>query len=153
MNPGQSLGVWEAIDLLQQALNEHHPQWADFTWLDSDGELHSLAEYVWDVSHAQFINVNPKVLLVTSGVHFDWEVPADEDLRDSIGSVGVQLNDHYRDYFQNEDRQSEYSEVEDAANYALYAFFNYDRGSLQLWCETYIRLFDESPLIIPAYDR
>ena len=72
VNAGLQLGgPWEAIDVLQQALETHHPGWAEYTWDDSDNEERNLAYYFWNKSRAQMIGVNPRVLLVTVGVTLD----------------------------------------------------------------------------------
>lgn len=155
VNPGleSGLGVWEAIHVLQQALEKHHSQWAQYTWQDSKGEEHGLAEYFWDTSHAQMIGVSPRVFLVTSGLALDWQIPANTDFLDAIDDVGVTLTQHYWDYEFNDDLQSSYPQVANSANYALYAFFDFDQEILAEWCETYIELFGESPLDIPSYDE
>jgi len=90
---------------------------------------------------------------VTSGIALDWREPANEDLRDAISQVGVELNEHYRAYRFNEEVQRNHREVKNTSSYALYAFFDYAPEVVQQWCEIYIDLFEESPLVIPAYDR
>lgn len=137
---GLELGVWEAIGVLQQALEEHHPEWA---------QEEGLAEYVWDHSHAQMIGVNPRVLLVTAGVALDWQASEDQDLREEIVQVGVTLTQHYREFRFNEDLQANYPQVANAASYALYAFFDYDLAKLEAWQQEYDQMFGElQPRII-----
>jgi hypothetical protein len=134
VDAGLELGVGEAVEVLQQALEEHHPEWAE-----EDG----LAEYVWNHSHAQNIGVNPRVLLVTTGVALDWQIPEDHDLREDIIQTGITLTQHYREFRFNEELQANYPQVADAANYALYAFFDYDLEKLDAWQQEYDQMFGE----------
>ena len=131
---GIELGVREAVDVLQQALDEHHPEWAR-----EDG----LAPYVWNHSGAQMIGVNPRVLLVTVGMSLDWQIPEDHDLREDVLQVGVALTQHYRDFRFDEDLQANYPQIANAGSYALYAFFGYDLEKLETWQQEYDRMFGD----------
>jgi len=149
VNPGLEKGVWEAIDVLQQALEQ--PSWAQYRWQDSKGQEHTLAEYIWDASHAQMIGVNPRVLLVAAGVALDWQVPEGQDLRRAISQVGVTLNKHYLAFLFDEALRARYPQVANAATYALYAFFDHDLAKLKTWAEEYDRLFGNlQPRLSPA---
>ncbi|MBL8098881.1 MAG: hypothetical protein JNK81_06845 [Anaerolineales bacterium] len=121
-----------AIDVLQQALDEHHPDW---------GQEERLARDTWNYSGAQNIGVNPRVLLVTTGVALDWQIPENHDLKEAIIQTGVVLTQHYREFRFNEELQANYLQVADAANYALYAFFNYDLEKLEVWQQEYDKMF------------
>ncbi len=141
VNPGLELGVWEAIDVLQQALETNHPGWAQYTWEDSDNEERNLAYYFWNKSRAQMIGVNPRVLLVTTGLALDWQISTDKDLRDAIVEIGVTLTEHYWEFEFNEDLREIYPQVANAPTYALYAFYDYDLNQLNNWASEYDRLF------------
>ena len=140
---GIELGAWGAIGILQQALEEHHPEWAQ------EG---GLAEYVWDSSHTQNIGVNPRVLLVTAGVSLDWQVPEDSNLLEDISRAGVALTQHYREFRFNEELQANYPQVANAESYALFAFFDYDSEKLNAWQQEYDQMFGELQPRITAED-
>lgn len=141
VNPGLEFGVWEAINLLEQSLKLHHSEWYQYIWIDSEGKEHQLSEYVWDSSHAQFIGINPRVLLVIAGFTLEWQIPTDQNIGDAISEIGVTLNEYYWDFEFNEDLQERYQRVENAPTYALYAFFDYDLKRLNNWASEYDRLF------------
>lgn len=141
VNPGLELGIWEAIDVMQRALETHHPVWAQYTWEDSDGKERNLAYYLWNKSRAQMIGVNPRVLLVTAGLALDWQIPSDKDLLDSIAEQGVTLTEHYREFKFNEDLRELFPQVANDPTYALYAFYNYDLNKLNNWVSEYDLLF------------
>lgn len=131
---GIELGARGAIEVLQEALEAHHPEWAQ-----EDG----LAEYVWDSSGTQNIGVNPRVLLVTAGVSLDWQVPEDQDLIEDISRAGVALTQHYREFRFNEEWQANYPQVANAESYALFAFFDYDLEKLNAWQQEYDQMFGD----------
>ncbi|WKZ49166.1 MAG: hypothetical protein QY306_07330 [Anaerolineales bacterium] len=135
------LGPSGAIAVLQEALDEHHPDW---------GQEEGLAKNAWNYSHAQNIGVNPRALLVTTGVALDWQIPEDHDLKEDIIQTGVALTQSYREFRFNEELQAKYPQVANAASYALYAFFDYDLEKLEVWQQEYDRMFgDVQPRIIP----
>jgi len=151
VNAGLELGVWEAIGILQKALERRAPAWAQYRWRDSRGQEHSLAEYIWNVAHTQMIGVNPRVLLVTAGMALNWQVPKGKDLPRAISEVGVTLTQHERAFSFNEALRARYPQVVNPGSYALYAFFGYDREKLDAWAQEYDRLFGElQPRLPPA---
>ena len=151
VNPGIELGVWEAIGVLQKALEQRAPAWARYRWRDSQGREHSLAEYIWDASSTQRTSVNPRVLLVTAGMALDWKLPEGKDPLRAISEVGVTLTQHYRAFFFDEALRARYPQVVNPASYALYAFFDYDLEKLQAWAQEYDHLFGEwQPRLAPV---
>jgi len=150
VDAGIELGVWEAIGVLQEALERRAPAWAQYRWQDSRGREHSLAEYIWDVADTQMIGVNPRVLLVTAGMALDWQVPKGKDLPRAISEVGVTLTQHERAFSFDEALRARYPQVANAGSYALYAFFGYDREKLHAWRQTYEELFGRGALILAA---
>ncbi len=134
VDAGIELGVKGAIEVLQQALDDYHPEW---------GQEDGLAEYVWDHSAAQMIGVNPRVLLITAGVSLDWQVSEDGNLLEDISKAGVALTQHYREFRPNEELQANYPQVVNAESYAIYAFFDFDLGKLDAWQQEYDRMFGE----------
>ncbi len=137
---GIELGARGAIGVLQQALEEHHPEWAQ-----EDG----LAEYIWDSSHTQNIGINPRVFLVIAGASLDWQVPEDRNLLEDISRTGVAVTQHYREFRFNEELQANYPQVANPESYALYAFSDYDFEKLDAWQQEYDRMFgDVQPRII-----
>lgn len=123
-----------AIDVLQQALDEHHPEW---------GQEERLARDSWNYSGAQNIGVNPRVLLVTTGVTLDWQIPENHNLKEAIIQTGVVLTQHYREFRFNEELQASYPQVANASSYALYAFFDYDLEKLDAWVQEYDKMFGD----------
>lgn len=134
VDAGLELGARGAIGILQQALEAHHPNWA---------QEEGFAEYVWDVSGTQKIGVNPRVLLVTAGVSLDWQIPEGHYLQKNVSLVGVTLTQHYREFRFDEDLQAKYSQISNASNYALYAFFDFDLEKLETWGQEYDRMFGD----------
>jgi hypothetical protein len=134
VDAGIELGAKGATGVLQQAMDDYHPEW---------GQQNDLAGYVWDHSHAQMIGVNPRILLVTAGVTLGWQIPNDHNVRDDIVKVGVALTQHYRDFRFNEELRSAYPQIGNAASYALYAFFDYDLERLSAWQQEYDRMFGD----------
>ena len=107
-----------------------------------------------DASFAETFHLNPAVTLVTVGLHLDWILPKDNDLFTIARSTGEKLDGFYWDYaFDDVDDQmtikTQYPEVANAATYSIYAFFDYDQEMLEDWCETYINLYDQSPINPP----
>ncbi|MGM0373646.1 MAG: hypothetical protein ACQEQQ_04405 [Chloroflexota bacterium] len=141
-HPGLECGTaMEAIDKLQQALEEHHPAWTAYTWEDFQSKDRNIAYYIWNVSTTQLVRVNPRVLLVTAGIALDWQVPAEEELTDAVSEVGAALTKHYREYQFDEDLRERYPQAVNASTYALYAFFGHDLEKLNRWANEYDRMF------------
>lgn len=133
VDAGIELGAKGAMEILQQAMEDYHPEWGQ----------EDLAGYIWDHSAAQMIGVNPRVLLVTAGVALDWQISNDHDVHDDIVQVGVTMTQHYREFRFNEELRSDYPQVANAASYALYAFFDFDLEKLNAWQQEYDRMFGD----------
>ncbi len=148
------MGVWEAIGVLQQALEQRAPAWAQYRVETVENPVHplrgSLAEYIWNQAGAPLTLVNPRVLLVTAGVALDWQIPQDRPLPDAISEIGGQLWEYYLAFRFDPQVRAQYPHVTNAASYALYAFFEYDQAKLQRWAAEYDVLFGErQPRITP----
>ncbi len=143
---------------LDRALNALFPQWASFRqtvpWWD---EPISAGQVVEDASFDETFEINPAVTLVTVGMQLDWQPPADGDLFSRAQSVSEQLHGLFWKYarwkhlgeHKDEEAQARFQDVANAATYALYAFFHFDRAALKEWCEMYQALYGRSPLIVP----
>ena len=146
-------------EILDNALSTNYPEWSSFRQqLDWRDDPVSAGIIFDDASFAESFQLNPAVTLVTVGLHLDWKLPTDSDLFSIARSAGEKLDGLYWDYaFDDVDDQTqiktEYPEVANAATYSIYAFFEYDQAILEDWCETYVKLFDESPLYLPNYDK
>ena len=146
-------------EILDNALSTNYPEWFSFRQqLDWRDDPVSAGIIFDDASFAESFQLNPAVTLVTVGLHLDWKLPTDSDLFSIARSAGEKLDGLYWDYaFDDVDDQTqiktEYPEVANAATYSIYAFFEYDQAILEDWCETYVKLFDESPLYLPNYDK
>jgi len=138
---GSELGVWQAIDVMQVALIQHHPEWSLYTYQNSSQEERNISYSIWNRSNSQTIVVNPRVLMVTAGITLDWQIPTDKDLRLAISEVGVALTQHFRDYQFDESLQEQYPQVWNPSSYALYAYFNYDLEQLKGWADEYDLMF------------
>ena len=154
LEPGIEMGVWEAIGVLQQALERRAPAWAQYRVKAVKNPVHplhgSLANYIWNQAGAPLTLVNPRVLLVTAGVALDWQIPRDRPLPKAIAEIGGQLWEHYRAFLFNPRVRAQHPEVANAASYALYAFFGYDREKLRVWAAEYDALFGPlQPRITP----
>jgi hypothetical protein len=154
LEPGIEMGVWETIGVLQQALERRAPAWAQYRVKAVKNPVHplqgSLADEIWGIAHAPLTLVNPRVLLVTAGVALDWQIPRDRPLPKAIAEIGGQLREHYLAFRFNPRVRAQHPEVANAASYALYAFFGYDREKLRVWAAEYDALFGPlQPRIIP----
>jgi hypothetical protein len=138
---GSELGVWQAIDVMQAALVQHHPEWSLYTYQNSSQKERNISYTIWNRSNSQTIVVNPRVLMVTAGITLDWKIPTDKDLRLAISEVGVAMTQHYRDYQFDESLQEQYPQVWNPSSYALYAYFNYDLEQLKGWADEYDMMF------------
>ncbi len=145
LEPGIEQEVWEAIGVLQQALEQRAPAWAQYRVETVGNPVHplrgSLAEYIWDQAHAPLTLVNPRVLLVTAGVALDWQLPQDRPLPDAISEIGGQLWEYDLAFRFDPQVRAQYPHVANAASYALYAFFEYDLEKLDVWQREYDTLF------------
>jgi murein DD-endopeptidase MepM/ murein hydrolase activator NlpD len=110
----------------------------------------SLADEIWGLAGAPLTLVNPRVLLVTAGVALDWQIPPDRPLPKAIAEIGGQLREHYLAFRFNPRVRAQHPEVVNAASYALYAFFGYDREKVRLWEQTYQALFGAPRLSVAA---
>jgi hypothetical protein len=140
---------------LDQALLSSYPNWAAFTqklpWHD---EPVSVGQVFDDASFTKEFQVNPAVTLVTVMVKLDHKLPNNGDLFSIARETAHLLDLHYWKYaFDDVDKtthiKEKHPEIENAATYSIYAYFEYDMEKLDTWCRTYIELFNQSPLIPP----
>ncbi len=140
---------------LDRALEVRFPEWTTFTQIPywNDKPL-SAGEIIDEASFAEEFQINPAITLVTLGVEFNWMLPSNGDLFTIARETAKNLNGYYWDYaFDDIDDQTQiknsYPGIENAATYAIYAYFDNDKEKLVEWCETYIELFNQSPLNPP----
>ncbi|MFO8036538.1 MAG: peptidoglycan DD-metalloendopeptidase family protein [Anaerolineales bacterium] len=153
VNAGLDLGsAGEAVDVLQEALEAHHPAWAKQTWEDYHGKERTLAYYLWNVSHAQLIRVNPRVLLVVVGVSLDWQIPVEGELSDAISDAGVALSNHYWEFKFRQDVRDRHPRIANPSTYALYAVLDYDSKKLDAWQQAYQGMFPKETSILSVRD-
>lgn len=152
--PGIEQGVWEAVEVLQRALERRAPAWAQYRVEMFPNPVHplqnSLANYIWNQAGAPLTLVNPRVLLVTAGVALDWQVPQDRPLPEAISEIGGRLREHYLTFRFDPKVRVQHPDVANAASYAIYAFFGYDREKVRLWEQTYQELFGLYTLRVAA---
>jgi hypothetical protein len=103
---------------------------------------------VAEASFQERFALNPAVTLVTVGVNLDWKLFIDGNLYWPSRSTGERLVHLWFEYSAPEHAalRADYPEVANAATYALYVFFDRDQAKLQVWCNTYQKLFKTSPL-------
>ena len=140
---------------LDRALKENHPNWTTFTQIPYwDEKPLSAGEIIDAASFAEEFQINPAITLVSLGVELDWKLPSNGDLFTIARETAKNLDGHYWDYaFDDIDEHTQikdsYPEIENAGTYAIYAYFEYDKEKLEVWCETYMDLFNHSPLNPP----
>ena len=144
---------------LDMALFRMYSQWASFSqilgWYE---EPLSAGRIIEEASSKEpDLQVNSAVTLVTVGMLLNWQLLPDADLFSQARAVSERLDDLYWEYFnwkhfddnQDKETQRHYQDAGNAATYAIYAFFEYDREVLSEWCETYQNLFGQSPFRPP----
>ncbi|MEJ5240328.1 MAG: hypothetical protein WHS87_03950 [Anaerolineales bacterium] len=135
---------------INQALTDVFPAWAIFeqpvSWKPEPAKV---GEIIREASlFEETFALNPAVTLVTLGVSLDWQLPPDSDLYSRAIATGRRLEHLWHEWAHPD---NEYIRVRhpnlanDGATYALYIFFNQDLEKLQLWCDTYQKLFGASP--------
>jgi len=135
-------------EVLDQALAESYPAWSSFRqqpdWYD---EPVSAGQIIQDASFEETFQLNTSVTLVTVGLAFDWQLPEDGDLFSRARDTGEQLVLYSIEWSHpdNEQIRSQYPEVNNGASYALFAYFDFDEGKLQVWKDTYKKLFGSDP--------
>ena len=110
------------------------------------GELSSAGAIFHETSSGPELGtaINPAVILVIYGVEQNWQLPASGDLVSEVEHIRAVLYQHRSDWIHGQVDQSQYP-VANAASYALYVFINYDGEKLQIWYDTYQRLFGRDP--------
>jgi hypothetical protein len=133
---------------LDQALADNYPEWANYkqnvSWYP---EPVTVGKIVREASFQEKFALNPEVTLVTLGESLSWQLPSDGDLFLQSLAIGERLNYLWYEWInpENEQIRAQFPEVTNGANYALYAFFNYDEEKLQTWHVTYQNLFGKDP--------
>jgi hypothetical protein len=133
--------------VFDRILMEQNPAWANFQQ-EVHGETWSAGVTFHETAFGPELGtgVNPAVLLVTYGVEKNWELPANGDLRSEVDNIRAVLYQHDVDWISGKVDQSQYPPIANAATYALYRYFNGDLAKLEIWCRTYVQVYDESSL-------
>jgi hypothetical protein len=133
--------------VFDRILAEQDPAWADLRQSDH-GEIRSAGIIFHETAFGPELGtgVNPAVLLVTYGVDWNWELPANGDLVSEADRIRAALHRHESDWILGKVDQSQYPPIANAATYALYRYFNGDLSKLEAWCRTYVQVYDVSPL-------
>jgi hypothetical protein len=133
---------------LNQALANSYSEWANYrqnvSWYP---EPVTVGKIVREASFQERFALNSAITLVTLGESLNWQIPSNSDLFSESLTVGERLHHLWFEWTNPENKQirAQFSEVANAATYALYVYFGYDRAKLQTWCMTYQRLFGTSP--------
>ena len=141
--------AWNASeDEINQALADNYPQWSTYQqnvpWRTQTA---SLGKIVLEASYQEKFALNSEVTLVTLGESFNWQLPLDSDLFEHSLLIAERLVHLWHEFTHpdHEAIRSQYSEVSNAATYALYVFFDFDKEKLENWCNAYQNLFSTSP--------
>jgi hypothetical protein len=133
---------------LDQALADNYPEWANYkqnvSWYP---EPVTVGKIVREASFQERFALNSAITLVTLGESLNWQLPSNSDLFSESLTAGERLHHLWFEWTNPENKQirAQFSEVANAATYALYVYFGYDGAKLQAWCMTYQRLFGTSP--------
>jgi len=131
---------------LDQALRDIYPDWANY---DQDVSWYSepvrMSKVVREASFQERFSLNSTITLVTLGESWNWRLPSDSDLFSESLAIGEELHHLWFKWTNpgNEDIRAQFSEVANAATYAIYAFFDYDLEKLEAWQQEYDKLFGE----------
>ncbi len=129
---------------IDRVLADNYPEWASYEQnVPWDTKPVKLGEIVSAASSDDRFNLNPAVVLVVLGESLSWQIPPDNDLFSPSRLISERLADFAFAWGKlgNEQIHARYPEVPNSATYALYAFFDYDKEKLQVWCNIYQNLF------------
>lgn len=96
-------------------------------------------------------HINPFVLLTTVGESLNWESPSNKDLYTISKKIRLDLHQHYNDFKWNSEIRSKNSNIANAATYAIYAYFKFDKDKLADWESSYRFLTDANPRL-PVFE-
>ena len=105
--------------VFDRILAEQDPAWADLRQSDH-GEIRSAGIIFHETAFGPELGtgVNPAVLLVTYGVDWNWELPANGDLVSEADRIRAALHRHESDWILGKVDQSQYPPIANAATYA-----------------------------------
>ena len=128
-------------------LIERNPAWADFHQYDH-GEIRSAGVIFHEIAFGPELGtgVSPAVLLVTYGLDKNWELPVNGDLVSEVDYIRAALHQRENYWILGTVDRDQYPMMGNAATYALYHYFSGDWSRLEDWCQTYVQVFNESPL-------
>ncbi|GEM_PF-1906744 len=132
---------------LDEILKNNFPDWKNFSQsIISSNTPVPLSVIIVDASIQKKYQINPAVTLVTLGESLDWELPFDGDIETRAKNISIQLHDSFADWYLSEsgEYQEKYPQIENAATYALYQFFQGDEEKLESWCLSIQNLFLET---------
>ena len=132
---------------LDEKLEKNFPNWENFSQsLTFSNAPVPLSVIIVDASIQKEYQLNPAITLVTLGESLDWELPDDGDVATRAKNISKQLHDSFADWYLSKsgEYQNEYPQIESAATYALYQFFQGDEEKLESWCVSIQNLFLET---------
>ena len=142
----RSFGSTTSVEIDEQLI-QRNPQWQNFRQTVITDSWTAGVVFAQGYGAPGEYGVNPIVLMVTIGMELDWQVPPDGDLYGRVVETGKTLFAYSLEYHDQEDVREAYPQIGNAATYALYRYFNGDLSKLEIWCRTYVRVYNESPLI------
>jgi hypothetical protein len=133
--------------LFDRILVQQNPAWANFQQTDH-GELRSAGVIFHETAFGPELGegIGPAVILVTYGVQYNWELPANGDLVSEVDRIRAVLRQHEADWIRGTVGPGQYPMVANGATYVLYRYFDGDLSKLEDWCRTWVQVYGESPL-------
>jgi len=133
--------------LFDRILQNQNPAWAEFRQIQS-GELRTAGVIFHETAfgHEWGIGINPAVLLVTYGVDYEWQIPRNGDLFWKVDGIRAKLFQYRSDLIHGRADQSRYPITAKGSTYVLYRYYDGDLSKLEVWCRTYVAVYNESPL-------
>lgn len=133
-----------AFDRILVAQN---PAWAEFRQSQS-GEIRTAGIIFHETAfgHEMGTGISPSVLLVTYGVEWNWQLPANGDLVSKVDHIRAVFFQYEQDWVHEKVDRSQYSMIANGATYPLYRYFDGDTSKLERWCRTYVQVYNKSPL-------
>jgi hypothetical protein len=129
---------------LDEILEKNFPDWKNFSQsVMSSNVPVPLSVIIVDASIQKEYQISPIVTLVTLGESLDWELPYDGDIETRAKNISKQLHNSFADWYLSEsgEYQKKYPQIENAATYAIYQFFQGDGERLESWCVSVQKLF------------
>jgi len=150
---GMGSDLWSQVG---HRLNDNYPEFSNFHqsvyYLQPDKtvEYDNALTIINQASGAEDpYYINPFITLVTVGEILNWKPPPDGDLYHYSKAVHNTLLEHFRDFEWNAEIRSQNPNINNAATYMIYTYFESDLEDIENWCKTYLHLIGQDPATSP----